>query len=59
MSSGKQGKLYALLDSRNAVLTQGRTYRGSRRRLACGDLQLNQSYYFLCHFRCTSLAKMW
>jgi len=24
MSSGKQGKLYALLDSRNAVLTQGR-----------------------------------
>ena len=24
MNSGKQGKLYALLDSRNAVLTQGR-----------------------------------
>ena len=30
MSNGRQGKTYALLDSRNAVLTQGRLEKTRR-----------------------------
>ena len=40
------------------VLAESRTYRGSRGCLACGNLELNITYYFLCHVERFLLQKM-
>ena len=44
----------AQLEDYYACLAEGRAYRGSRSRLARGDLEFSIANYFLCHLKCTS-----